>query len=78
MQFTKPKGIRLPASGNEPNLVEWEAYLRPAGRARIDELGARVEQDYEARIQEIENMEPEAQIEALKALVAELEELLGS
>lgn len=37
-----------------------------------------MEQDYEARIQEIENMEPEAQIEALKALVAELEELLGS
>ena len=35
-------------------------------------------QDLEARIQEIEKMEPEAQIEALKKLVAELEELLGS
>lgn len=37
-----------------------------------------MDQDYEARIQEIEDMEPEAQIEALKKLVAELEELLGS
>jgi hypothetical protein len=37
-----------------------------------------LEDDYEARIEEIENMEPEAQIEALKQLVAELEELLGS
>jgi hypothetical protein len=37
-----------------------------------------VDQDLEARIQEIEEMEPEAQIEALKKLVAELEELLGS
>jgi hypothetical protein len=37
-----------------------------------------VDQDLEARILEIEKMEPEAQIEALKKLVAELEELLGS
>ncbi len=37
-----------------------------------------MEEDYEARIQEIEKMEPEAQIEALKKLVAELEGLLGS
>ena len=37
-----------------------------------------MEDDYEARISEIENMEPEVQIEALKQLVAELEELLGS
>ena len=37
-----------------------------------------MDQDLEVRIQEIEKMEPEAQIEALKKLVAELEELLGS
>lgn len=37
-----------------------------------------MEDNYEARINEIENMEPEAQIEALKQLVAELEELLAS
>ncbi len=37
-----------------------------------------MDQDLEARILEIEKMEPEAQIEALKKLVAELEELLGS
>jgi hypothetical protein len=37
-----------------------------------------VEDNFEARIKEIENMEPEAQIEALKQLLAELEELLGS
>ena len=37
-----------------------------------------MEDDYEAPIKEIENMEPEAQIDALKQLVAELEELLGS
>ena len=37
-----------------------------------------MKEDYEARIQEIEKMEPEAQIEALRKLVAELEELPGS
>ena len=37
-----------------------------------------MDQDLEARILKIEKMEPEAQIEALKKLVAELEELLGS
>ena len=37
-----------------------------------------MDRDLEAQIQEIEKMEPEAQIEALKKLVAELEELLGS
>lgn len=37
-----------------------------------------MEDNYEARIKEIEQMEPEAQIEALQKLVAELEELLNS